>query len=123
MTFCQLPEHITGRTLTYDWSVNSFIVDVYENYLSSSNRFSGQSRTEKKLMDNHYKTILDKSELRTLPAECFLTTYETVMLTLTLSAVALFRATSPKQMVIHSFTNSSSVMLKMKGDNKIFWRT
>ena len=42
--------HPTGRALTPDWSTNSFIVVVFEDFLS-------KARVKKLLIDNHCKTV------------------------------------------------------------------
>ena len=54
---CGIGYHPVGRTLTTDWSANSFIMAVYENiFFKVKSAFSVQSTTKKIPIDNHYKT-------------------------------------------------------------------
>ena len=57
--------HLVGRTLSFEWSVNRFIMD----YFKVQSDFSVK-RTKKTFTDNHYKLFTDQSELSTLPAWC-----------------------------------------------------
>ena len=38
--------HPAERTLTSDWSINSFIMDVYQNVFNVQSEFSVQSKTK-----------------------------------------------------------------------------
>ena len=59
--------HSAEKVFNSDWSINSFIIVVYDNFFSSVRIFCPKP-DYKILIDNHLKLFTDQSEMSALPA-------------------------------------------------------